>query len=426
MYGCPELESLAHPSGFDAGPDPTPESGVEQDDVGRRIQYVGRQLLEVDNHRVGREGYLHLLAQAPHTVEPPGRVLVVVVFQILYGQAETNALLDAEGSVGIEPQGIFGECAGEGPVALQFVFWRIDATLELVRGEAAFLLECPCMLHQLVDGSDLRLPRLGIRVPEKEVAREGHPIPELATEQRVNRDSELLPHKIQTPKLYGGMKLGAVVVEACCRVHDLEPQRLEFEWVVANEVGLETIESTLPSSSHLAQPDETLFGLYLDYGAHEASPVGPAGMLDRRLQWNRYGGCSYVGYLQGSSYATAGLFRQAYPEGCEQTAVDPVVCSRHEARLRLGEEADPLEIHGEGDETPRRNDEPDVLAFDPRLFQVLFEMCPHPGAGVTEQPERDADFLADIRIHQGSKKADRRPWHVDLHGGLYRHIEPPA
>src|SRR5215203_3385374 len=55
MYGHPELESLAHPRSFDAGPDPPPESGVEQDDVGRRVQYVGRQLLEIDDHGVGRE-----------------------------------------------------------------------------------------------------------------------------------------------------------------------------------------------------------------------------------------------------------------------------------------------------------------------------------------------------------------------------------
>src|ERR671913_372250 len=136
MYGHPELECLAHPSGFDARPDPTPESSVQQDDVGRRVQYVGRQLLEIYDHRVGGERYLHLLAHAPHTVESPGRVLVVVVVQILYGQAEADALLDAEGGVGIEPQGIFGERAGQGPVALQFVFRWVDAPLELVRGEA--------------------------------------------------------------------------------------------------------------------------------------------------------------------------------------------------------------------------------------------------------------------------------------------------
>src|ERR687895_551789 len=201
------------------------------------------------------------------------------------------------------------------------------------------------MLHQLVGGSDLRLPRLGIRVPEEEVAREGHPVPELAAEQRVNRDSELLPHKIQAPELYGGMKLGAVVVEAGRGIHDLEPERLELEGVMADEVGLETFEGllrALPSSPHLAKTDEAIVGLHLDYSAHEASPVGPAGMLERRLQWDRYGGRSYGGYLQGSSYETAGLFRQSYPEGCEQTAVDPVICSRHKARLRACEEADHL------------------------------------------------------------------------------------
>src|SRR5918999_521245 len=98
----------------------------------------------------------------------------------------------------------------------------------------------------------------------------------------------------------------------------------------------------LDRATLVLEPDEAIVGLHLDYGAHEASPVGPAGMLERRLQWDRYDGRSYVGYLQGSSYATAGLFRQSYPEGCEQTAVDPVICSRHKARLRACEEADHL------------------------------------------------------------------------------------
>src|SRR5918997_5509849 len=137
MHGHPELESLAHPRGFDARPDPTPESGVEQDDVGRRTQHVGRQLLEIYDYSVGGERYLHLLAQAAHAIEPPGRVLVVVVVQIFYGQAEADALLDAEGGVGIEPQGILGERAGEGPVAPEFVLRRRGATPGVVAGASA-------------------------------------------------------------------------------------------------------------------------------------------------------------------------------------------------------------------------------------------------------------------------------------------------
>jgi hypothetical protein len=34
--------------------------------------------------------------------------------------------------------------------------------------------------------------------------------------------------------------------------------------------------------------------------------------------------------------------------------------------------------------------------------------------------------IADIRVHQGSKETDGRPWHVGLHGGLYGQIEPLA
>src|SRR5918993_3467930 len=42
----------------------------------------------------------------------------------------------------------------------------------------------------------------------------------------------------------------------------------------------------------------------------------------------------------GSLFPQTALFREAYPEGCEQAAVDPVVCSCYEASLRAGEEAD--------------------------------------------------------------------------------------
>jgi hypothetical protein len=38
------------------------------------------------------------------------------------------------------------------------VLRRIDAALELVRGEAVLILESLCMLNQLVGGSDLGLP----------------------------------------------------------------------------------------------------------------------------------------------------------------------------------------------------------------------------------------------------------------------------
>src|SRR5918995_5904857 len=41
-------------------------------------------------------------------------------------------------------------------------------------------------------------------------------------------------------------------------------------------------------------------------------------------------------------YLVAGLFWQSYPEGREQTAVDHVVCSSHEARPGAREEADHL------------------------------------------------------------------------------------
>ena len=90
---------------LDAGPDAAPEGGVEQDDVDRRIEHVGGELLEIDDHRVGGERHADLLAHAAHAVQAPGRVLEVVVAQILDGPAEADRLLDGEGGVGIVSAG---------------------------------------------------------------------------------------------------------------------------------------------------------------------------------------------------------------------------------------------------------------------------------------------------------------------------------
>jgi len=49
-----ELERLTDARGLDAGADSAPKSRVQQDDVYCRIQRVCGELLEVDDHGIGR------------------------------------------------------------------------------------------------------------------------------------------------------------------------------------------------------------------------------------------------------------------------------------------------------------------------------------------------------------------------------------
>src|SRR5215212_10654997 len=86
--GHAQLGRLADRGGLHAGSDATPEGGIEQDDIHGGGEDVDGQLLEVDDDGVGGEGYVHGLPHAPHTVQAPGRIFVVVVAEVLYGPAE--------------------------------------------------------------------------------------------------------------------------------------------------------------------------------------------------------------------------------------------------------------------------------------------------------------------------------------------------
>src|SRR5215210_44131 len=95
MDGYAQLERLTDRGGLHAGSDAAPEGGIEQDDIHGGGEDVDGQLLEVDDYGVGGEGYVHGLPHAPHTVQAPGGILVVVVADVLYSPAEADALLDA-------------------------------------------------------------------------------------------------------------------------------------------------------------------------------------------------------------------------------------------------------------------------------------------------------------------------------------------
>src|SRR5271166_3111323 len=129
------LQGLTHRSSLYAGADTAPEGGVEQYDIDCRIAQVRRQLLEVDHHRVGGEPDRYSRTHLPHTVQSPGRILVIVVGEISNGTAKPDRFLHREGPVRVVTEGIARQRLRQCAVAREFVArWKYTA-LQFVGGE---------------------------------------------------------------------------------------------------------------------------------------------------------------------------------------------------------------------------------------------------------------------------------------------------
>src|SRR5439155_9834087 len=282
---------LADGRGADAGADAAPEGRVEQDHVDGGVENVRRELLEVDDDRVRRQRDRNLLAHAPHPVQTPGRVLEVVVPQVLDRAPEAHRLLDREHRVRVEANAVLGEGLRERSEALELVIGRKDAALQLVRAEAEAAAELGGVLDELGLRAHLALARLRVRVAEEEVARERYLLAEFAPEQLVDGYTEPLAEQVEAGELDRRVHLHAVVVEAGGRVADLEPERGQVCRVVADQVALQPLDQetgALAAAPELAQPDQTVVGLDLDDRAHEPAPVRAVRVPERRFQWDRH------------------------------------------------------------------------------------------------------------------------------------------
>ena len=100
-----------------------PEGGVEENDVDRLEPDAGGELLEIDHHGVGRGRDVDRAPQPPHALEPPARVLEVVVVEVLDRLADPDPLLDAPHAVGVEADAVLGEGRAEGAEDFDVVAW---------------------------------------------------------------------------------------------------------------------------------------------------------------------------------------------------------------------------------------------------------------------------------------------------------------
>src|SRR5262249_50921841 len=136
MNSYAELKCFANSRCLHAWTNASPECGVEQNHIDRRIQDVGSELLEIDNDGVRRKWHANHFPCSAHSMKSIDRVLEVVIVQSFDGLAEANGLLCRPHGIWIEPQRIRGKCRGESTVSFQLVIRMKDATFEFVRRES--------------------------------------------------------------------------------------------------------------------------------------------------------------------------------------------------------------------------------------------------------------------------------------------------
>ena len=130
-------------------------------------------------------------------------------------------------------------------------------------------------------------PSAELGVAKEEVRRERHVVAQPAAEDFRDRHAPRLAENVEARELERREHLRAMVVERRRRVGDLEAQLLELCRIVSDDVGLERREGrrrAFAAAAHLAQPDETVVGLHLDDGAHEATPVAPVRVAKGRSE----------------------------------------------------------------------------------------------------------------------------------------------
>jgi hypothetical protein len=163
-----------------------------------------------------------------------------------------------------------------------------------VRPETVLRLQRHRRRHHLIDRPHLAVPVRSVRVPEEQVRRERHSVPQPAAQDLRHRHAPPLPQDVQTRELDCRQHLRSVVVQRRRRVRDQEPQLLQPRWIAAQQVRLQPLERRhrhLAAATHLAQPDQTLVRLHLHDRPHEPPPVAAVRVPQRRLErhghWRR-------------------------------------------------------------------------------------------------------------------------------------------
>jgi hypothetical protein len=204
-----------------------------------------------------------------------------------------------------------------------------------VDGEAVLLLQSEGVRDELVRRAHLAFARL-VGEAEEQVRRERHPVAQLAAEQVVHGHVEVLTDQVQAGELDGGQQLGAVVVEARGRVGDREPQGLQRERVVPDQVLAEAADrllSALSAAAQLAEPDQAVVRLDLHDGADEAAPVCPVGVPQRRFERDGHRGGPDIDDLHGRALSRATARKP--PAGTVTSAAPSEMGSGERDRSRL-------------------------------------------------------------------------------------------
>src|SRR5262245_17842381 len=106
MDGDTELKRVAYPRRFDTGLDAAPEGRIKQKHVHGCIEHIRRELLEVDDDRIGCQRHSYLLAHAAHPYHSKDGVFQVIVANIFDLLSEPDGCLRRPDAVWVEAEAV--------------------------------------------------------------------------------------------------------------------------------------------------------------------------------------------------------------------------------------------------------------------------------------------------------------------------------
>src|SRR5262244_966681 len=189
-----------------------PQKVVSSRITSTAVSSACRELLEVDDDRVGGQRHAYFLAHAPHPGHSEDGVFQVVIANLFELLAEPDRGLRRPDAVRVEAEVVVAvEPVGERVVALQFVLRREDAALQFVRGESVALSQIARVRDELFDGSHLARAVLRVRVAKEEIRSERHAIPQTTAEDVTDWNAPFLPQYVEAGEFQRRQNLGAVV-----------------------------------------------------------------------------------------------------------------------------------------------------------------------------------------------------------------------
>src|SRR5262245_37318007 len=133
MHGNSELKCFAHSRGFYTRAYAAPKSRIEQDYIYCGVDDIGRELLEVDDDRVGGQWHSQLLAYPAHSRHSKNRVFQIIVANCFDLLSEPDRCFSRPDAVRVEAEAVTVECGSNRLVTSQLVLRSENTAFQFMR-----------------------------------------------------------------------------------------------------------------------------------------------------------------------------------------------------------------------------------------------------------------------------------------------------